>query len=164
MRGIRKSRWFGKPDWPPAGDSPADSLSDLQTNDNALSVWRIEGDRSNLERAITAMAATRDIISNYDYILIDEQAVDGLGLQVKVEPGKTPDQAANLTWHRDVIHLTSSQICQLSQVLFSRAERARVTEKQVRDLLVAAIRDGTIRLDGLKPQLQQSLSKYLSNG
>jgi hypothetical protein len=68
LRTIRKDRWYRIEDvpWLEEGDIHADPLADLNTKANELSVWLIEDDRSNLNRVVSALAATRTHISNLD--------------------------------------------------------------------------------------------------
>jgi hypothetical protein len=74
LRKIRKARWYqyDRSDFPwlLEEDIPADPLGDLATNDNELSVWQINDDKSNLPRVAAALAANCDDISNLDYALI----------------------------------------------------------------------------------------------
>jgi hypothetical protein len=55
-----------------AGDAPADALSDLRTENNALSVWIIESDHASLNMALAALASNREKFDKLDYTLIDE--------------------------------------------------------------------------------------------
>jgi hypothetical protein len=70
LRKIRKARWYqhNQADFPWLLDEdiPADPLGDLVTNDNELSVWQINDDKSNLHRIAAALAANSDDISNLD--------------------------------------------------------------------------------------------------
>jgi hypothetical protein len=56
LRTVSNAKWV-PPDWMDAGEVPADALSDLKVMDNALSVWQVEADRTNLEMVITALAS-----------------------------------------------------------------------------------------------------------
>ena len=62
LRIIRKAKWYKNEQvpWLPEGELQADTLTDLSTKSNELSVWHIEDDRSNLEQVVTALAAGRD--------------------------------------------------------------------------------------------------------
>ena len=51
-------------------------LIDLVPDDNTLSIWYIEDDRSNLEQVAVAFASTRDSFSNFDYALVDEALIN----------------------------------------------------------------------------------------
>ena len=65
LRKIRKAKWYKdeKDTWLADGELQADSLVDLKTDDNALSVWYIEHDKSNLKRVIAALGANTKKIS-----------------------------------------------------------------------------------------------------
>ena len=75
LRGnLRQTRWFVNPDipWLAPGDLQGDSLVDLITEDNALSVYEV---RNNVEeeRVSVALAATRDRPAKYDYAVFEEE-------------------------------------------------------------------------------------------
>jgi hypothetical protein len=96
-----------------SADVQGDSLKDLKTDENVLSVWHIEDDRSNLDQVLTCLASNNDSISHIDYALIDLNAVIALGINVVVHPGKTPYTVGNL-WHRDLVELTGSKLIGLA--------------------------------------------------
>ena len=84
LRKIRKGRWHGSDvlKWLPANELPADSLVDLATKDNQLSIYIVEGDRSNLDRIIAALSANCDFISNFDYALLDKEVLDVIKIKM----------------------------------------------------------------------------------
>ncbi len=96
FRKVRESRWYTAGDaaefaWLPASDAQADALDDLRTKSNALSVFVINEDRSNLERVATAFAASGDELTNIDYAIFDDDVLHRLGVPPRPEPGRTPD-------------------------------------------------------------------------
>ena len=78
LRKVRSSRWYSreKCPWLEAGELQADPLGDLQTMGNALSVWRIENDESNLRNIILALVRSCDHPQNIDYILFNQCVLD----------------------------------------------------------------------------------------
>src|SRR5687768_8214903 len=107
MRVVRRNRWYpeGLQAWLRKGEPPADSLLDLQTEDNQLSVWLIDDGRSDVERIAVAIAATRQSLSPFDYRLVRLHAVTRLRLRLAQTPGNSADQEANHLWHRDLSRL-----------------------------------------------------------
>lgn len=61
LRKVRKARWHRNNNvgWLPAGELQADALGDLRTEDNKLSIWRIEGEDQNIHDIIAAIASKR---------------------------------------------------------------------------------------------------------
>lgn len=146
LRRIRRSNWHEI-----KGTSPTDEqirngpLLDLVPDDNTLSVWHIEDDRSNLEQVAVALAALRDHLSNFDYALVDEQLLSALDIKVVQTNGETPDQEANTRWHRDLVELSDSKLIALVRTIAGKGETARISEKKIATLIQEAV--GAGRLD-----------------
>lgn len=155
LRTIRKARWYKIEDvsWLEKGDVPADPLADLNTKANELSVWLIEDDRSNLNQVVTALAATRTHISNLDYALLDMQLLPELNIKVRHTTGGTPDEKANVSWHRDLVELSAFKVVELAKSILAKAERKRVPETEIRRLIIQAIASGRIE----PTKLQESI-------
>jgi len=155
LRTIRKARWYKIEDvsWLEKGDVPADPLADLNTKANELSVWLIEDDRSNLNHVVTALAATRTHISNLDYALLDMQLLPELNIKVRHTTGGTPDEKANVSWHRDLVELSAFKVVELAKSILAKAERKRVPETEIRRLIIQAIASGRIE----PTKLQESI-------
>jgi hypothetical protein len=156
LRKIRQARW-SRPAWLPDEELRADLLGDFQTKNDALSVWRILDDNSNLDRVVVALAASCQSVSNVDYALFDESVLLGAKVSAEQIAGETPDEDANTAWHHDLVRLTAKDILRLADDLQRTAERGRYAEKQVRRLLLEAVSAGRIASDRLVPQLRESL-------
>lgn len=154
LRGIRRARWFRHPaiPWLPPGQLQADALLDLKTEGNSLSVYRIEDNRSNLERVVAALAASRDDPVNFDYALLEEAAVQELNILIETPPGDTPDEAVNRAWHRDLSQLTVDQLVELAKAIVAGV-RDRVPQKRIMELLQRSLRDGLLDRGRVKATL-----------
>jgi hypothetical protein len=91
LRIVRKSRWSFTPPWLSEDDLQADSLVDFSTKKNELSVWHIDKDESNLKRIISALAANRDTLSNFDYALFDKKIL----IDNNIKPNNLRDKLRN---------------------------------------------------------------------
>ena len=143
LRIINKNRWYrgNPPSWLPENEIPAQSLADVAPKpEESLSLWRIEDDRSNLNRVIAAIASARRHLDTLDYALFPIAIIDQLGLTVAQSPGKTPDNVANTTWHWEIIELTASKATLLAKELYSSAEITRKWPMDVRTLIQEGIR------------------------
>ena len=90
---IRKSRWEAeKPSWLKEDEFHADPLGDFVTRSNTISVWRVEDDKSNLRRLVTALAANRDKFDIFESIIFDEKLLSVLDIKVQDTEGDTPDK------------------------------------------------------------------------
>jgi len=160
LRKIRKGRWYKEPQpsWLCADDIPSDPLGDLVTSENSLSVWYIDDERANLRDVITAMAANRDHVSNFDYVLVGLEDVLSLNLKLESTEGGSPNKEANRRWHRDVIELSSAKLGQLAKLFYQKGQRDRVQEKIVRSMILTVLGEGDkIDKSKLSSSMQDSL-------
>ncbi len=156
LRVIRQTRWLKYPDldWLPVGGLQGDALGDLQTTGNALSIFKVESE-TDKERVVIGLAANRDNLANLDYAVFEDSLFNTLGIAAEQREGATPDiQVNNL--HYELRNLTVGQVAQLAQVV-STGEHGRISRKQVKSQLQAAISAGTVDRGRLKPQLLKDL-------
>ena len=114
LRIVRKGRW-SQPPWT-LGASPewqADSLQDLQTSQNTLSVYLV-ADAEATNQVVAGLAANRDYLSNLDYTIIDEDRLPGIELRTVEEPGTTLHGQANQL-HRNIVNLTVRAVLAIVQ-------------------------------------------------
>lgn len=158
LRLIKRHRWYIEPAQPflDAGNFPADPLADLNTENNILSVWQIDNGQSNLDRVVTALAANRQFADKVDYALVEQSAVDDLGIQIERAFGQTPDNHAN-GWHRDLRQLSATNLVGLAKAILDENKRGRISAKEIKRLLRDAVESGHVSFDELQPKLQQSL-------
>jgi len=162
LRKIRKNRWFLPDEGLPyllEGEIPADPLVDLATSANRLSVWYIEADRSNLERVQVALASNGEYVSNFDYALFEDRLLEGLNVKISQTVGSTPDESANVEWHRDVEELSASKLAEIAKIVFHYCEKARVPEIEVAVKVRRAIESGQIVRSRLNGKFLTSLDK-----
>ena len=159
LRTISKSKWYKteKVHWLPEGELQADVLNDLQTKGNKLSVWRIDINRSNLQQVITALAANRDHISNLDYVLLEECTLSAFDIKIEDSPGETPDDEAN-AYHCELVELSLKKLLRLVKII-RKADRKRVTEPKIKQLLLEAIDSRRISLDKISTTIAAVWSK-----
>lgn len=161
LRIIRKSRWYKEEALPylQLGDTPADPLADLRTEKNALSVWYIEDDNSNLERVITAFAATRESVDALDYALFDFALPAEINAQCERSGGNTPDDVVNRTWHYNLKELSGLRIVALAKAILERDQKERILPKKVRELIRSAVSTGQVDGSRMNPKLATALAK-----
>lgn len=161
LRGIDKRRWDwteGDIPWLPAGEFPAAPLADLKTSvHSSLSVWHIQEDKSNLERVIAGLTATRQHLDKFDYILFDERVVADAGVRAQNTEGTSADPEANAQWHRDLAELTSSSLVILARSIHQHGEPNRVQEPVVKQLIARAVNVGQIDSTRLQDQLRREV-------
>lgn len=156
---VRKIVWdkSSKPPFLPEGDIPADCLANLNIDKNELSAWYVEDDESNLKRIVTALAASCDFVSVFDYLTFDDAIVTDLGLTIRKTDGDTPDSVANRSWHRDLTELSGRRVLNLATAIFHKSILERVPEKKIREWLNEAMANGNLDSE-LSPKLKSKLS------
>jgi hypothetical protein len=152
LRKIRKLRWIPKPTVGARSKSglQADALGDLGTIGNTLSVWLIDDDEGNLNLVVSACAATRDCLANFDFALLSLDLIGAEGFVLRTIPGETPAPDAN-GYHRDLVELSAQDVSQLAELIFTKAETRRIPEKMIGHLLQTAMANGRLEADKVKP-------------
>jgi hypothetical protein len=158
LRKITKPKWFDTP-WLPAGEVPADALVDLRTQQNTLSVWRVDPGEANLSAVIAALASNQTTrVDKFDYVLLDDEVVTGLGIQCVKTEGDSPHLDANSTWHFDLVELTATKVVGLAREMKRvEAEHRRMFPDDVREILRSALDGGALKRAKVKPELLAEL-------
>ena len=154
---IKQAKWFKDPirPWLERGEIPADPLTDLNTSDNEMSVWIVDDAKSNLERTIAAVAATRGQLDKYDYLLFDERILLDSGIRIGDAIGTTQDAEINQQ-HRDLQEISGSRLLALvAAILQSEFETARCQPFEVKELLRRSVHQRYIQRETLPQKLQE---------
>ena len=159
LRKIRKSKWL-IPSWLSKGDIQADALVDLSTKNNELSVWYITDDKSNFERIISALAAHRDHLSNFDYVLFDKKFLDENNIKIRKTKGISLDEEVNELWHLDLYELSVLKIVNLAKTILENGEIKRIQERDVGQFIIKTITSGNINLEKLKENIKEKIEKH----
>jgi hypothetical protein len=151
LRKIRKSKWYKNDavSWLNEDENQADALGDLVTSNNTLSVWLVEDDKSNLDQVIVALASTSDNISNLDYALVKVDLLLNIGIKIESKEGLTPYSKAN-KWHRDIEEMTATKLYKLAEIIFIHSDIARVSQKDILNLIKVAVQKEEIDKAKLK--------------
>ena len=149
LRKVRKARW-ARPSWTSDCPEPhwqGDSLNDLSTTKNSLSVYQVDSDEM-LCHVIAGLAASSDNLSNFDYAIIEGELLEAMNLCVTPTDGTTPHIEANRL-HHNIVDLTADGILNLVHSI-SVDDVRRVPRPKVRVLIRSALDDGQINLARLK--------------
>jgi hypothetical protein len=104
----------------------------------------VEEDGANLLRLVAALAALRRGPDKFDYVILDEDSIRGLGITIKKTDGDSADPAANANWHRDLVELTWDKLIALIRMIQSEGEFCRVLERRVGELVGEGVRSGVL--------------------
>jgi len=158
LRKLDRRAAFHSVDWVRSGDVAGDALCNLRTQGNALSVWLIDDNRTNLERIIAAVAGGRMKLDKLDYALIESGRLETLGIHMTQEKGMSCDDDANALWHQDLHNLSGAKLVELAVTMQAHSEFKRVNKKEVGRLIAASIRGGFIDPSRLDDKLLKELA------
>jgi hypothetical protein len=157
---VTWGRWQTDEPWIPAGELQAAALFDLRFSNNKLSVWKIEDDKTNLDRVIAALAVNtgRKNIERVDYVLLDPKSIEDLAIRVGKSQGKTPDTVANDEWHFDLVELTAAKIVAIAKLIKEDGKFDRKNEPAIKSLISKGLRGKQIDInlvdEYLRPKIQ----------
>jgi hypothetical protein len=156
LRVVQKSRWHPKPEWDgwTSSEIQGDALRDLTTGGNALSLYRVD-EGTEIDRVVTALAATRETLSHIDYVVFDGAPLASSSIDVVQTDGKTPDKEVNHV-HYDLARLTVSKLVQVAQIV-SRCKKERITKSQMKDRLKQALENQWLDSDKVNSDLLSRL-------
>jgi hypothetical protein len=164
LRKIRKAKWYKNPDvpWLAEGELQADALGDLATTANALSLWHVKDDKSNLDQVVAALAANTHAISNLDYALFDQQIVTEINIKFISTRGDSLDEEVN-SWHCDLIELSASKIMELAKAIQTQAEIKRIQVQEVIQLVAKGISSGRIDRTKMKSEAIEKIDRVIAS-
>ena len=156
LRKITMSRWVDRPNDFPRGEVTADSVTDLKTYQNSLSVFVVPpDDPAALIRVASAMTCDKTSLEPFEYCLFPIEGVLELGLRIRSVPGKTSDNVVN-SWHRDIIDLTGAGLVSFA-VFLSGIPASRMLKSDVaKELVVGWAQDRYSR----RPKCERDLQKF----
>ncbi|MEK7577531.1 MAG: hypothetical protein AAB492_02840 [Patescibacteria group bacterium] len=122
LRKITGNRWLTLNLPKNDGDIPADPVTDLKTNKNSLSFYKV--DDKNIDTALTGLASKKPELQSLAFVLIKER--DFKKFTLKPCPGDTPCQKANQL-HVEIENLTVTSLVELVKIIGSN--KAFITTK-----------------------------------
>lgn len=165
LRIIRKNRWYTDDEyaWLEENEIPSDTLGDLITQNNELSVWLIDDQLSNLDRLIAALASNRDKLDKLDYLLFSAEILDQVEIEYHETDGLLPDIYAN-NWHLSLVNLSAGKVADLAKYIWfsPTTQKKRILKKRVGDLIINSVNEGNIPVDQLRTKLQDEIKDRLT--
>jgi hypothetical protein len=132
----RQNRWFREEAQPflDVEDVPADPLGDLTTSGNKLSVYRVDGDVTEIERIARALALTGQRLDNVGYVLFDASLLERISVELDPTDGVTDDSVVN-KWHLDLINLTGNKLVALTRLILLEGQSDTILKKRIVELV-----------------------------
>lgn len=119
---------------------------------DSISLWRIEDDHSNLKRVIAGMAAARDTLGNFEYILFNEVDL-ALVAELSLSEGTSKDININKISHYDGLIKSGDKLINLLRnYLDDKAHR--VLKSEIKPIIAESIGNKFINKNELNPTLQ----------
>jgi hypothetical protein len=145
------------PSWLKESDLPSCIIRDLRADDNALSLWEILDDKSNLLDIIAAFASLRkDIKRDFDYALLNANYLDELTFTPSKKPGRTAYHDVN-HYHRNIPNLSINSVVRFAHLLSRHGEFDRMGWKDIENRLKEAHKKRQLDLDQMPQELKKQL-------
>jgi hypothetical protein len=145
------------PSWLKEGDLPSCIIRDLRADDNALSLWEIPDDKSNLLDVSAALASLRsNMKQDFDYALLNAQYLDELTFPPSKQPATTPYRDIN-HYHRNVPKLSLNSVVRFAHLLSKHGQFDRIGWKHISARLKRANSNGQLDLTKMRANLKKQL-------
>lgn len=157
-----KRYWDGKEfegmGWLEKEDLPADTLKNVQTIENSLSVYLVDDEFHNENIILCGFAATRDNLNYVDFIVLDEELFNKLGITIETTPGNTIIEEVNYL-HRNLTEISTNKLIAIIEASISDGSMKRKTENKLKKMFQDEIKKGTIKIEDLNIKIQSKLSR-----
>ena len=160
LRAIHSNLEWDNPDyssWLQEDELPSCIVKDLRADDNALSLWEISDDQSNLLDIIAAFVSlSHGLKDDFDYALLSSNCLDDISFMPIKNPARTPYTIFN-HYHRDVPNLSLNQAVFFAYLLSRHGIFDRMGWKDIINRLKEAYTKGQLDLDQMKSGLKKQL-------
>lgn len=119
---------------------PGDTLSELKTKDNKLSVW-LANSEEDIEDAVAALTLSRDNTEKLCFLLLDEEKLSSFDIIVLDDQEGDAQGASEeiLKKHRNLVELDHKRLGLLAEYMIQQANdtnnRKTFTESKVKNIL-----------------------------
>ena len=140
-----------------------DSIADLKTEHNGLSVWFTPDlEEESLKPILAAMAVSRDSLQKITYVVLDEKELERLEIYAEqvngIAPGVTDKSILNR--HRDLTDIDYKRMGMLSEYICSLIKMNKGTTLNImkmKNYINDLISQGSIDKNSLKESIKQVL-------
>lgn len=159
---IEPSNWLGEMSWLQADDLQGDVLQDFRISNGDLSMFKMLA-TLNEDRIATALAANRTILTDFGYVICQEDELADRGFEIRESAGHTHDNDVNQC-HVNLRGLTTDRVSELAKYIGNRIKNdtagnvRQITKTKVKELIFGAITNGWISAESLRPELAYALN------
>lgn len=124
-------------------DFPSEIIfKELNADNNELSFYRIDQDKSNLERVLAALGANRESIKHIDYVLINVDIIKYRKFNFIKTPGLTPDININDNYHWIFQEITGYQLAKLTKLILDSGVFKRIKPRDMTRCIANSLQSG----------------------
>ncbi len=145
------------------GGLQADALKNFRTKENALSVYEVQNELTDIQRILAAIAGTRDNVQEVEYATFDSNLLEELEIKTNKIKGDTADDTVN-NLHIDLIDLTAKQVCLLASSIQKAGELTRMLKKKIGKKIIEGLKEGYLNKNKINEKLLPKLAKYAQSG
>lgn len=151
-------------------DASADTItSDLRTQLDTLSIWRVETlSDEEINKILLALSLSRDSLTRLDIVIIEDQLLDGYGLEYHAAPetADTPYISVKQQ-HFDLIGLNYKQLGNFGNCILNTLENQdiflkKISKKDLLNLWVESYQNYEFDLDTVSTKIRDEINKKLS--
>jgi len=163
VRKIQKSKWMQNDilnGEPVSGDAITNCL---KTKNNTISTWGIMSE-DKIEQAVLAIVSAHQHIDTIDVVILEKENIEKK-FNLKNEPGNTPVKDLVDT-HIDICGINYNSLGELAQAIVDKFKENKVfrfTRKQIKDLLITAVKSGRLNLRDLHDNIKEKLEQKITN-
>lgn len=141
---------------------PGDTLSELRTKENKLSVW-LANTEEDIEDAVAALSLSRDGAKKLVMVVLNEQELAELDIEVVADQlGEAQGASASiLQKHRNLVELDHKRLGMLAEYMIRQAKdqsnRKTYTEAKVKAILNRYKEESKIDVGSVKKNISEKL-------
>ena len=141
---------------------PADSVTDLKTTRNKLSVWKASDDDETND-AIVALALGRQSLDKLCFVYLDENDLKRIGIDaLQDEPGSAPGIESDtiLNRHMNLQQIDYTRLGKLTEYIFKQLDDENCvykTKKELSELLLEYKEKGLVNPGIMNDRLRKKL-------
>lgn len=142
---------------------PGDTISDLKTDQNGLSVWYTPDlEEENIAPILAAIAVSRDAVQKVSYVVLEESELERMEIYAKQVDGLAPGitDRTILSCHHDLVDIDYKRLGILADYISSliKAQKGKTkNERAIKGYINNLIQTNRIEKDSLKEGILKSI-------
>ena len=167
LRSTKYNKWIAaKPEWLREGEIPADPIFGLQTQSNTMSVWVIDRGTARIEQVISTLAAGKESLQDFEYVLLDSDAIADIGIKTFSTEGKSLNHELN-KFHLELVEISAQKLLKLTETTLEKIWQGdtnvvdRIPRKTIAHYIFDSISKGRIDSANVNPKVLNKAQEVL---